>query len=42
MADLINAHLVWSERELSSAGSVIMAVGQFNALADEDPRKLSC
>ena len=39
--DLLYAHLVWSARELSSAGSVIMAVGQFNALADQDPRKLS-
>jgi hypothetical protein len=39
--DLLYWHLVWSERELSSAGSVIMAVGRLNSLADDHPLKLS-
>jgi hypothetical protein len=39
--DLLYSHFVWSERELSSACSVIMAVGRFNSLADDDPRKPS-
>jgi hypothetical protein len=39
--EILYAHLVWSERELSSAGSVIMAVGRFNSLANEDPQKSS-
>jgi hypothetical protein len=39
--DLLYWHLVWSERELLSANSIIIAVSQFNALPNDDPRKLS-
>jgi hypothetical protein len=37
--ELLYWQLVWSERELSSANSVIISVDQFNALPDDDPRK---
>jgi hypothetical protein len=37
--DLLYWHLVWSERELSSAISIIIAVSRFNELSDDDSRK---
>jgi hypothetical protein len=37
--DLLYSHLVWSERELLSANSIVIALSRFNELPDGDPRK---